>query len=109
MATITCIKPTGTIGVLGSSLSGIYSSPMPLRTRSTVFAATSKTYNKKYWPHQYKLLWISWNNTLDAEIERWCWLHVKGQYWHSYKSVFVFKRSEDAIMFKLRWHDYCTT
>lgn len=67
-----------------------------------------KSYNKKYWPHQYSLTRLSYNSSM-AEIEKWCWDHFKSRHWQSCQGMFVFKRSEDAIMFKLRWHDYCAS
>jgi hypothetical protein len=59
---------------------------------------SSKVYNRKYWPHQYM---ISVRNMTEAE--RWCWDNFRGRYWHSDYEQFVFKRSEDAALFALRW------
>ena len=59
---------------------------------------SSKVYNRKYWPHQYR---ISVRNMTEAE--RWCWDNFRGRYWHSDYEQFVFKRSEDAVLFALRW------
>lgn len=56
------------------------------------------TYNKKYWPHQ---CFIDTSNI--AEAERWCWKQFKGKYWSNRNQLFVFKRSEDAVLFALRW------
>lgn len=75
-------------------------------TSKFTYGEPGRTYNKKYWPHQYILKWD--RNVGISDVEKWCWTHFKGRYWNSYRSRFVFKRSEDAIMFKLRWNDYCS-
>ena len=58
----------------------------------------AKTYNKKHWPHQYTV-----NPEYVFEAERWCWEHFKGRNWNNTHKKFVFKRSQDAFMFALRW------
>ena len=59
-----------------------------------------KTYNKKYWPHQY---FINDKTYQISDVERWCWDQFKGRYWNNYGRNFVFKRERDAVMFAMRW------
>lgn len=58
----------------------------------------TRKYNIKYWPFQY--VNTKYNS---VDIEQWCWSKFKGRYWHSSRNTFVFKRAEDATMFKLKW------
>jgi len=53
--------------------------------------------NKKYWPHHV-------NTSKDVEDkERWCYERFKSSEWRNVGPYFAFKRSEDAVMFTLRW------
>jgi hypothetical protein len=53
--------------------------------------------NKKYWPHHV--------NTKDdtGSKEKWCYERFKSSEWRNVGPYFAFKRSEDAVIFTLRW------
>ena len=70
--------------------------PMPTNSLYDIF--WTKEYNKKYWPHQYT---VKRDDVFAAE--RWCWQRFKGKNWNNKYQKFVFKRSQDAVMFALRW------
>jgi hypothetical protein len=53
--------------------------------------------NKKYWPHHV----VTGNGAEDKE--RWCYERFKSSEWRNVGPYFAFKRSEDAVMFTLRW------
>ena len=57
-----------------------------------------REYNKKYWPHQFIV-----ENNKRTEVEQWCWSQFNGWRWHSSRGKFVFKKSYDAAMFRLKW------
>ena len=72
--------------------------PMTAISDEYINSIWGKTYNKKYWPYQYTI-----NRDDVFEAERWCWQHFKGRNWNNTYQKFVFKRSQDAVMFALRW------
>lgn len=59
--------------------------------------------NKKYWPHQYRMLpdEDAWSQV--ASLERFCYENFKSGDWRNYGLYFCFKRKEDATFFLLRW------
>lgn len=57
-----------------------------------------REYNKKYWPYQFIV-----ENNKRTEVESWCWKQFNGRRWHSSRGKFVFKKADDAIIFKLKW------
>jgi hypothetical protein len=68
----------------------------PMIKNTVVYS--DKVYNRKYWPYQYRI----GIGKID-EAERWCWARFPGKYWHSDLEQFVFKRQEDAVLFRLAW------
>ena len=62
-----------------------------------------QVYNKKYWPHQFRMLpkedvWEQKN-----ELERFCYDNFKSGNWRNNGLYFVFKRQTDATLFLLKW------
>ena len=53
--------------------------------------------NKRYWPHHVAVV-----DDTGAK-ERWCYERFKSSEWRNVGPYFAFKRSEDAVMFSLRW------
>jgi hypothetical protein len=53
--------------------------------------------NKKYWPHHVKV------EDNSGAKERWCYENFKSANWRNVDTYFAFKRSEDAVLFSLRW------
>lgn len=84
--------------VLSNMTSGIHPPGSAKTLFTSKFNWTHKYYNKKYWPHQYVV-----ERNINKEVERWCWSQFNGWRWHSERGMFVFKRADDAILFKLRW------
>ncbi len=94
-------------GIIASQITGVQPMMSSRGTGKSVFRDYynrmfgSKMYNRRYWPHQFDLTvelrgeWVA--------AERWCWANFKGRYWSSSGTKFVFKRSEDAVLFGLSW------
>jgi hypothetical protein len=86
-------------GILANQITGIH--PMPASTGSIFTVKNNwlfRDYNKKYWPHQFIV-----ENDKRREVEKWCWNHFNGWRWHSSRGKFVFKKADDAMLFKVRW------
>ena len=62
-----------------------------------------QTYNKKYWPHQFRMLpdEDAWEQV--SKLEAYCYEHFKSGNWRNNGLYFAFKRQDDAILFALRW------
>lgn len=57
--------------------------------------------NKKYWPHQYKILPEVDPQEQMIRLERLCYDNFKSGNWRNYGLYFCFKKSEDASWFLL--------
>jgi hypothetical protein len=60
--------------------------------------------NKKYWPYQYEMEKATTYITDVDPRERWCYDNLKSRNWKCYgwnPVTYAFKRSDDAILFKL--------
>lgn len=86
------VKPT----LIAQQIVGMQ--PMTAYTGSLFETFWTKEYNKKYWPYQYT---VKRDHVFEAE--RWCWQQFKGRDWNNTYQKFAFKRSQDAVMFALRW------
>lgn len=62
-----------------------------------------QVYNKKYWPHQFRMLPKEDAWAQKVELERFCYDTFKSYNWRNNGLYFVFKREQDAIHFLLRW------
>jgi hypothetical protein len=61
------------------------------------------SYNKKYWPYQFRMLSESdaWGQV--CRLEAYCYDNFKSGNWRNSGLYFVFKRQQDATLFALRW------
>jgi hypothetical protein len=62
-----------------------------------------QVFNKKYWPHQFRVLpqedpWVQ-----TCQIERFCYDSFRSENWRNNGLYFVFKKEQDAAYFLLRW------
>ena len=62
-----------------------------------------RVYNKRYWPHQYRMLPKEDAWAQKSELERYCYDNFKSGNWRNDGLYFVFKRQADATLFLLRW------
>jgi hypothetical protein len=62
-----------------------------------------QVFNKKYWPHQFRVLPQEDPWTQTYEIERFCYESFKSENWRNVGLYFVFKKEQDASYFLLRW------
>lgn len=62
-----------------------------------------QVYNKKYWPHQFRMLPKEDAWAQKVELERFCYDTFKSGNWRNNGLYFVFKREQDASHFLLRW------
>lgn len=62
-----------------------------------------QVYNKRYWPHQVRMLPKEDAWAQKAELERFCYDSFKSGNWRNNGLYFVFKREQDAAFFMLRW------
>lgn len=62
-----------------------------------------QTYNKKYWPHQFRMLPPPDPWPYVSELEKFCYDNFKSGNWRNNGLYFVFKRQDDATLFLLRW------
>lgn len=62
-----------------------------------------QTYNKRYWPHQCRMLPEPDAWAQKEKLERYCYDNFKSGNWRNNGLYFVFKREADATLFLLRW------
>lgn len=62
-----------------------------------------QTYNKRYWPHQFRVLPKQDAWAQKTELERFCYANFEPKNWRNNGLYFVFKREQDATHFLLRW------
>ena len=62
-----------------------------------------RVYNKRYWPHQFRMVpqEDAWAQKVD--LERFCYDNFKSGNWRNDGLYFVFKRQADATLFLLKW------
>ncbi len=62
-----------------------------------------QAYNKRYWPHQFRMLPEpdAWEQA--ERLERFCYDHYRSGDWRNNGLYFAFKREQDATHFLLRW------
>jgi hypothetical protein len=62
-----------------------------------------QTYNKKLWPHQFRMLpeQDAWEQM--CQLEAYCIDNFDRGTWRNNGLYFAFKRPEDATIFALRW------
>lgn len=62
-----------------------------------------QAYNKRYWPHQFRMLPESdaWEQV--CRLEAFCYDNFRRADWRNNGLYFVFKREVDATHFLLRW------
>lgn len=60
-------------------------------------------YNKKYWPHQFRMLPEpdAWEQV--CRLEAFCYEHYRSGNWRNNGLYFAFKKEADAMHFILRW------
>lgn len=64
-----------------------------------------QTYNKRHWPHQFRMLPEpdAWEQA--CRLEAYCIDNFQHGTWRSNGLYFAFKKEKDAVQFVLRWGD----